>query len=1158
MKKKLVSAWNRYKYSSAFKWCRIMKLSVFLMLLGVLNVYSIPTVSQNTMVSINLQQVSVKQVLNELEAKTEFSFLYNDELIDVERIVSVEAKNSDLFEVMDQLFYNSDVQFQFVEQRIILSKREQNITRLPQEVTHNVSGIVRDVQGEPIPGVNVFEINDMSNGVITGIDGSFTVTLKNSESELQFSFIGFESQVVKVAGRETVNIVLVENNTDLDEVVVVGYGIQKRANLTGAVASIKTEEILGERPIHNIAQAMQGNVSGLQITNANGKPGSGLSMNIRGTTSINGGSPLVLVDNVPMDISLLNPDDIESVSVLKDAASSAIYGARAAFGVILVTTKKSDKDSKPRFTYSNNFAFSTPFDLPQKAGVNDVVKYLKDAEYQTYWSGQQIDIWEQVLEDNALNPNRDGYVEIDGIRYYTRDNDEIGDMFDNYGFKQNHNLAYSGSSKGISYRVSLGIVDEDGAMASNKDTYKRYNVSNYLGVNLTKWWKAEMDLKYIADDSKEPYVRPANGGGDNLIYKSTITRPAYNPVGFTEFNGELLPYDNALNFINGAGFKNNSSNNFRWLARSKFEITKDINVTGEYTFNRIDIKKVTYDKKMKFIQGVGNKVDYTTLNSNYRVINEQQEREAVNIYGNINKVYGDHSLNLMVGYNQEFYHRENIDADINEMINDNYPSFSQAVGIRNVDDLLKEYSLRSGFYRFNYDYKGKYLLETNGRYDGSSKFPKDTRFGFFPSVSVGYRISEEAFMDWSKSVVSNFKLRASYGTIGNQSVDPYLYIVGMPGKTANWIVDGKLSQTLVNPNLVSGDLTWETVKTLDYGVDLGLFNNRLDAVFDWYRRDTEGMLTQQEELPSVLGKPAPKTNAADLRAYGWELSLKWNHNVNKDLSYYLGFNIHDAQSKITKYKNVAGLFHEELKPANPRYREGMMLGEIWGYTTDRYFTEADFDADGNLLDVYADQTRVGGAVLKPGDIKYANINGDEEISPGDNTVDNPGDLSIIGNSTRRYQYGINAGVKFKGVRLSCILQGVGKRDLWLSNPLFWPHQGTWSTVYEHQMNYWTDDNVTAYYARPGETDNAKNQKIQTKYLQNGAYLKLRNVTLSYDIPKAWAEKVHLGKAMIYVSGENLYTWHHLPDGIDPEMGNDGSGWTYPYMRYLSFGVNVSF
>lgn len=893
------------------------------------------------------------------------------------------------------------------------------------------------------------------------------------------------------------------------------------------------------------------------MTGTSGQPGSELSFNIRGTNSINGGSPLVLVDNVEMDINMLDPNDIESVTVLKDAAASAIYGARAAFGVILVTTKKGSEDKRLTINYSNNFSFSTPMNMPKKASPMETVQAYKDMGWNgTYRTGEDIDTWLGFLEEYRQNPGSypEGYAEVDGMRYQLAETDLFDDMLET-GFQQTHNLAVSGGTKGLSYRMSAGMVSQDGVMVTNKDRFKRYNISSYIRSDVYSWITPELDIKYTNMSSSMPNSSAAYG-----IWGAAVAFPSYFPLGEVETSdGALLPVNSPRNQIMLGAPKLNDRDNVRIFGKVTITPFKDLKIIGEYTFNRKDKESTTNINKFDYANGNSNfSQETSTPNSSYEVGRETTDYTALNFYGTYAKTFGKHDLTVMGGFNQESSSYHYVWAQRLDMINEDLPSLSQGTGEYKNSESFSEYKVRGLFYRINYDFAGKYLIETNGRYDGSSKFPSDSRFGFFPSVSAGWRVSEEAFMDWSDSFLSNLKLRGSWGNIGNQSVDPYQFVPAMSAANPNWVVDTTKPTTLQPPALVSNSFTWEKVSTLDFGFDLGLFDNRLNATFDWYRRDTKGMLAPGMELPGVLGADAPTQNTADLRSKGWEISVDWNDRIG-DWSYYVGFNLYDSRTHITKYNNESQLLGDRY------YREGMELGEIWGYDTDRFYTVDDFEEGTLQADLTGGTLKPGipkveGYNPNPGDVLYVDYNDDGIINNGDNTALNSGDMRIIGNNTRRYQYGIRGGASWKGISLSFILQGVGKRDLWIMNELFYPQYDPYSTIFNTQLDYWTPERTDTYFPRlytQAAGNSAANRMTQTHFLQNGAYLTIRNISLSYTFPKQWLNPWGVQGLQVFFSGENLFTFDHLPKGLDPERSAEYRGFNYPYLRQFSFGINLT-
>lgn len=1108
-------------------------------------------------VSFSVKDITVKEAMEQFKKSSGYSFVFSSSDVDTNKRVSVSGENVSIEDVIKQILQGqSGLDYEIQGKKIVVKKAAPRPATTDSTRKVTVKGKVVDVKGEPIIGATIKEAGT-ANGTITDFDGNFSFEA-GENSKLEISYVGYKNQEFIAQSGKLLAVTLKEDTETLDEVVVVGYGVQKKANLTGAVSSVKMDEVLGNRPVTSVSNALMGAMPGLQVTGTSGQPGAELSFNIRGVNSINdGGKPLILVDNVEMDINMLDPNDIESVSVLKDAAASAIYGARAAFGVVLITTKKGASDTRLSINYSNNFSFSKPANMPKKASPLQTVQAYKDMGWVNYRTGENVDTWLGLLEEYRTNPNKypEGYTVIDGMRYQLQETDLFDDMLET-GFQQTHNLSVSGGTQALSYRMSAGMVDQDGVLAMDRDTYKRYNVSSYIRSDVYSWITPELDIKYTNLNSSMPSSSDSYG-----IWGAAVAFPSYFPLGeVTMDDGTTLPVNSPRNLIALGSPKENAKDNLRIFGKVTVTPFKDLKIVGEYTYNRTNQELTNYTKKFDYANGNSNfSKETSTPNSKYEITHGTIDYTALNVYGNYSKTLGKHDFSVMGGFNQESYSYHELKASRLNMINDDLPSLSQGTGEYSNSEKFNEYRVRGLFYRINYAYAGKYLIETNGRYDGSSKFPKDSRFGFFPSVSAGWRISEEAFMDWSRSILSNLKVRFSWGNIGNQGVDPYQFVPAMEAERPHWIVGTTKPTTLNPPSLVSSNFTWEKVSTLDFGFDLGLLNNRLNVVFDWYQRDTKGMLAPGMELPGVLGAKAPMQNTADLRSKGWEISVDWNDRIGK-VDYYLGFNLYDSRTKITKYNNTSQLLGKDADD-NLYYREGMELGEIWGYTTQRFYTVDDFDSEGNLKPGIP---KVEGYNPNPGDILYVDYDNNGLINNGDNTGLNPGDMRIIGNNSRRYQYGIRGGASWNGLGLSFILQGVGKRDMWIMNELFYPQYETYSTFYDTQLDYWTPERTNSYFPRlyqlsAGNT--AANTLTQTGYLQNGSYLSIRNITLSYNLPDKWLTPWGVKRLSVFFSGENLFTFDHLPKGIDPERTVTDDlgkrGFTYPYMRQYSFGINLT-
>lgn len=1035
-------------------------------------------------------------------------------------------------------------------------------------------GVVKDNQGETVIGASVV-VKGSTNGTITGLDGDFTLDNVKRGDVIQISYIGYVSQEVVWQGTP-LNITLKEDSQTLEEVVVVGFGSQKKANLTGSVSQVKMDDVLGERPVTNVKNALQGSMPGLMVSGG-ASPGEAKSFNIRGTVSINGMNPLVLIDNVEGDIDLLNPEDIESVTVLKDAASSAIYGARAAAGVILITTKKAKKGEKFNLNYNANFGFQTSINSPKQASLDEYLRAYQAAGFsETYYAGNgSVSKWREYLAGYKENPAAyptvgDGiYIGEDGAPYYLNDKD-VYKAFQETSFMQTHNLTANGGTEKLRYRLSAGLTKEDGPLIESKDTYMRKNISSFISADITDWLTQEADFRYTVADRSEPM-----GSGDGIYCMNHIS---FYPSGMMPGSvntsvGKDLPLITPENQIRYNNPYLTDTDNTRIYLRTILRPIKGLELVGEYTYDRKNWQKSYYAKKWKYTtEQLGSN---NSVTSDYLFKSEDHEDyNALNLYGTYNfSIKEDHMFKVMAGFNQERKQNSWISVQTHDMIAPSAPSFTSATGKIIPQNSYSDYAIRGAFYRINYNYKDRYLFEANGRYDGSSKFPKDDRFGFFPSFSVGWNIARESWMEKTLDYVSDLKLRASWGQIGNQNIGNYGYYSTMQpvGNSNYWLKDGEFITYISTPGLVSNSFTWETVETLDIGFDASMFNSRLQVTFDWYQRTTRDMLIAGIQLPAVVGTSAPMRNAADMRTRGWEIAVNWRDQIG-DWKYNVGFNLYDYKSKITKYSN------NEDKLLSQNYYEGKTLGEIWGYVSDGFYTIDDFDGPGTwqLKDGVAS---LDGYNPRPGDEKFVNLNDDRgtnEINSGLNTVDSPGDQKVIGNSTPRYNFGVNLGVSYKGFSLSAILQGTAKRDVWIGGMSLFPFGGSAKAYYpvfynqtdywepmgscdgqytENDREYWVAKNPDAslYRLYSNMQNHGSNQRASTKYLQNGAYMRLKNITLAYTFPKALISKVSLNALKVFVSAENLATISSLPKGYDPER----LSWGYPFYRTLSFGLNVT-
>ena len=1072
--------------------------------------------------------------------------------------------------ISSSLFYPNNA----LADSYLTSKNE--VTTTVQQ-TKKITGNVTNTAGEPIIGATVLEKGNTTNGTITDIDGNFTINLP-ANATLSISYIGYITQEIQVGYQTSFKVVLKDDTKTLDEIIVVGYGSQKKANLTGAVSSVKMDEALGDRPLLNAADALQGAVPGLFVSNGGNAPGTSKSFQIRGAYSLgvknsdgtygNTIKPLVLIDNVEGDIDMINPEDIESINVLKDAASAAIYGARAAGGVILVTTKRPKGASRFELNYNNNFAFGKAVNLPKQAPLMDYLQAYLDCGYSdAYWSlgSPSVSKWMEYLtayqkDPSSFNTVGDGiYVDESGVPYYLNEKDLYKNFMET-SFQMTHNISASGGTDKLRYRISGGYNSNDGVLISDRDKFERMNVNSFISADVTKWFTQEITMSYAHSLQTSP-------GGMGGVYNTRLV--SYYPEGelpasVNTLADEDLPLFTPRNQILYSNPVNNKNDNPRIFLKSILKPLKGLEAVFEYTFDKniYDYHWYTGQYDYTTIQGGSSK---SFVDDYLRKYKQHTNYNSINVYATYNKDFGNHHFKVMAGFNQESSYQETLDTySYNQAVLD-VPAMSSGTGTIKATDSYSEYAIRGGFFRVNYNYLDKYLLEVNGRYDGSSKFPKSSRFGFFPSVSAGWQIAQERFMNSTRHWLDGLKLRASYGVIGNQNINPYTFTPSMSvnNKATSWIIDDTYVTSISSlPALVSQNFTWEKVGTINVGLDVNLFNNRLSGVFEWYQRNTNGMLAPGVQLPAVVGASAPYQNTADMRTRGWELSLNWRDQIGK-VGYRIGFNLSDYKSEIIKYDDNAAT---KLLSS---YYPGQTLGEIWGYVVDGYYTVDDF-VDTSSWQLKEGVTSINGYNVRPGDVKFKNLRDDDTstnvITSGDNTFDNPGDRKVIGNTTPRYQYGINLGMNYAGFDLNVILQGTGKRDYWISNVLTFPMNGdNFVPLFEGLSDYWMPKdpdngdwsavNPNAKYPRiyGNRGNSGSNLRQSDKYLSDASYLRIKNITLSYKLPKKWENQIFLNQMKAFVSIENVATFTSLPSGIDPERIE----WNYPAFRTVSFGVNIT-
>lgn len=1038
-----------------------------------------------------------------------------------------------------------------------------------------INGKVYDAAGVPLSGVTIINLQSQAS-TQSSEDGSFSISAEKGQ-RIRFSFLGFISQELTYQDQTDVTIRLEPDNTALDEVVVVGYGTQKKANLTGAVDQVGSEVFEG-RPLANVSQMLQGAVPNLNITPADGKPTRAPGFNIRGTTSIGqGGGALILIDGVEGDPSILNPNDIESVSVLKDASSAAIYGSRGTFGVVLITTKRA-KEGRSTINYSGGLTSQKPTTLPDF--VTDGYTYA-ERFFEAYnaWNNYSsipsklnktqiftLDWLEEFKKRKESGNTEEVTVNSNGEYVYYGNEDYYGALIKDNTFVQDHNLSASGTSGKIDYFLSGRLFDNKGLYRYNTDTYKSYNTRAKAGLQVTDWLRVENNIDYAFMKYHDPST--AGEGGNiwrNIADEGHPSSPIYNPDGSFSFSAAYTLGD----FIygkNGTDFEKKDLRNTTSFSTKFFNNT--FRIKGDLTFRNRDYGSTRVRVPVPYSVKEGVIIPLKTgMNDNIYQVAQENNYLFTNLYGEYENTFAEnHYFKGLIGYNYEQQRYNATYITKNGLLTENTENINLALGDAvQATAGYNRYRLAGLFFRVNYIFKDRYLFEANGRYDGSSKFPTNEQWAFFPSVSAGWRVSQEPFWTVSPNAISEFKIRGSYGSLGNGNISPYSFLDIYNISTSGRVLNGMKNMYTSVPGVIPDNLTWETARTANIGVDLTFLNNKLTFTGDMYRRETLNMYTVGQQLPEIFGATSPKGNYADMTTSGFELTLAYNDRFQvgaKELGFGLKATLADYRSTIDRYNNETGNLGD--------YYAGKRYGEIWGYTTQGLFSSQE-EIDGAPKQTLIKSSNSG--KIYPGDIRFADIDGNGVIDYGSNTLNDHGDLSIIGNEEPRYIYGFNLNLDYSNVYFSAFIQGVGKQDWYPSNEsIFW---GQYNRPYNnlptwHLDNYWTEDNKGAYFPRYAGYNTSLKQTTQTRYLQNAAYVRLKNIQLGYSFPHSFVSKLKLQGLRAGLSAENLWTWSPLYKNTkdidvanignsDPDIGTgSGDGFNYPTMRSVSFNLSINF
>lgn len=1146
--------------------------------------------AQDVHVTLSADKATIEEVLTQIEQKTHYCFVYDKDKINVNKRVSLKVRNQNIQKVLDELLTPNGIAYKIDNKNIVLTALKAGSASQTERLM--VEGNVTDEEGEPLAGASV--VSSSGTGVTTDVNGNFTLWLPKG-SEITVSFIGYRPFKKTILKNESLRISLNEDNNLLSDVVVVGYGTQKKVNLTGSVAVVDGDELSG-RTANNMTQLLQGAVPNMNIRMTNGRPGEGGSINIRGVQTVSGSAsglqPLVLIDGVEGDINTVNPNDVESISVLKDASSAAIYGARAAFGVILVTTK-SGEHNQTKVSYSGSYSFSAPTvctDFETRgyysAAINDMFfTPYQGKPYTTYNDEDYYELWIR-RNDKTEHPDRPWVMIKDGEYKYYANFDWYKHLYNNKRPTWNHNVTVNGGTDKVRYWISGGFHSQEGIDNLADDKFTKYNFRSKLEVQTTKWLKFSNNTSYyhqvydykglagiasrFGDYASHCLASdvPRNPDGTLIIYPSS--HPSYSSG-----TGKIAVGEN------GKNINKDQTKTFQTTFEAIITPFRQLQIVGNYTYQDYTLRYMNRSSSLEYSNVPGEIVVWDTGSAQNKLTQRDTFHRyyGYNIYATFEDTYaGAHNVKATVGANYETKRYEDLTVSRTDLLSEDLIDFNLATGetitLTGGKNIYKLFGL---FYRVNYDYKGKYLFETSGRYDGSSRFQRGHRYGFFPSFSAGWRISEENFFADAHKTVNNLKLRLSYGQLGNQqSVGYYDYIqtISTSG-TEGYLINGERigHASVSSPN--AADLTWEKVITTNIGVDLGMFNNRLSFSGDIYQRDTKDILTNGMDLPSLYGASIPKMNAADIRTKGWEITLGWMDQfqlASRPFRYSATFGLADNTAKVRHFNNPEKLLGTPY--------DGQNLGDIWGYEVDGYFKTdeeaANYETDQTYVNSFINTIAVG-AGLHAGDLKFIDLDGDNVIQPT-LSANKPRDQKVIGNSMPRYTYSARLTAEYAGFDLAVLFQGVGKQD-WYPGEETFLYWGPYSRPYQtfiptnFMQDVWSEDNPDAKFPRPiGYVGIGGGRRelsaVNTKYLENVAYCRLKNLTLGYTLPRKLLRRAGIDRLRVYFSGENLLTFTPLSTKyIDPEIAGAQNTWaagktnvssTYPTNKQFTFGLNITF
>lgn len=1109
--------------------------------------FAVWTVPLSAQVTVDIDSMPLTEALKKLEEQTGYSFFYSNVLPDKDAVVSVKANNKDIAAVMDQLLDGLAVSYKINEDKqIALYADEPEVVEQTKPTERTVSGVVYDSDGLPVIGAGVM-VEGSLHGTVTDEDGRWTLELEDDNVTLEISSMGYQSQSIAVKGRSDFTVTLTSDTQYLDEVVVVGYGTQKKVNLTGSVSMVTSED-MASRPVSNMSSGLQGLLPGVTVVNASGQPGeSGTTIRVRGVGTIGNANPLILIDGIEGDLSTINPEDIESVSVLKDAASASIYGARAANGVLLVTTKKMNDNpgaakDNAKVTFGAYAGIQTPTRLPQMCDAIEFMTLDNEARQNVGTAIGWLEDSFKKVTDNT-DPN------------YFANTDWLDEVLNSYAPQQNYSLSLNGGIGSSGYMLSYRYFDQKGLTVGSSTGEQRHNVRFKMNTKLIDRLTLSSNISYTSRKVTSPINSLTSGGG--AIYNAMRIAPNA-PVRYTDgtwaYGGGNT---NPVAILNDGGRSNVSTEEFSLLEVLKLDILKGWDVTATYNLTSTNGYKDILKKTITFVNPEDKSVNVYASPNSLKNVDLKNVQQTFIIQSNFDITFGKHNVSGVAGMSQEWYEarmfeasRTNLSTELEPTLNLGDPS------TMSNNATYSSWALRSGFGRVSYNYDERYLLEANIRYDLSSRFHKSVRGGWFPSVSAGWRISEEQFMSFAKSIVDNLKIRGSWGMLGNQYVGssdyPYMSVLeaftsglSLIGTSAS---TGYAPSTLANPNL-----TWEHIKMVNAGVDVALLQNRLTMSFDWFNKDTEGILLKLN-YPAQIGPKPSEQNAGKVNNRGWEFDLNWR-DQRGEFYYGIGFNISDVKNKIVDLAgNAPDLSGYQIRMV------GYPIDAFYGYKAIGLMTPEDFKISDTQNHNYSlpKVPVILGNDYQPGDIKYEDISGPDGKPDGRITPEY--DKVVLGSNIPRYTYTVRGDLGWKGIDFSFVIQGVGKCDGYLEGTARHAFQDMAAypqKVHLERYNVVTNPNPDALYPRLTYNTGFNQNTFSTYWMENASYMRLKNVQIGYTFPEKWMKKARIDNLRVYLSGDNLLTVSDFFYAYDPETPVSKGGY-YPQVKTVVLGLNITF